>query len=125
MANTARKLYATEHQEQVSLICWAKARGTTKPELLLLFAIPNGGKRHITTALKLKAEGVKPAIPDLMLPIARRGFHGLFIEMKSKIGYANPEQKSMHEQLRAQGYAVEVCRGWEKAKIAIEEYLGT
>ena len=53
------------------------------PELELMYAIPNGGKRHIHTAVVLKQTGVKSGVPDIFLPV-RRGKHGLFIEMKRK-----------------------------------------
>lgn len=113
-----------EHHEQAALIQWAQHNSKRVLELSLLFAIPNGGQRHIITALRLKAEGVKPGVPDLCLPVARQGYHGLFIEMKAKGGAISPAQRSMHEQLLAQGYAVEVCWDWMEAKDAIEHYLG-
>jgi K+ transporter len=36
----------------------------------------------------------------------------------------SPEQKYWIEQLRKQGYLVEVCYGWIEAKELIERYLG-
>ena len=86
--------HPTEHQEQVALIHWAKMRSATLPELGLLFAIPNGGERHLFVAKKLKAEGVKPGTPDLCLPVARGGYHGLFIEMKRMKGGRVTKQRN-------------------------------
>ena len=83
----------TEHDEQAALFQWAELMAAQIPELRLMFAIPNGGHRHIGVARKLKAEGVKPGVPDIFLPVARNKFHGLFIEMKFGRGRLTKEQK--------------------------------
>lgn len=114
----------TEHAEQVTLIELCRKHEYLYPELSLIFAVPNGGKRHITTARRLQAEGLKAGIPDLILPVARAGFHSLYIELKrTKDSYATPEQKAMHEALRAQGNAVYVCKGGWEAWDVIRGYL--
>lgn len=117
------KLIAPEHDEQVALFQWI-ALERNIPELGLLFAIPNGGKRHIFTAKKLKAEGVKPGVPDLFLPVARGGYHGLFLEMKrEKGGRLSQHQKEWGEALTAQGYVVVSCPGWDAARHVLLLYL--
>ncbi len=63
----------TEHVEQVSLMRWAALTKRRRPELALLYAIPNGGDRHKAVAAKLSAEGVKSGVPDLCLPVPRLG----------------------------------------------------
>ena len=55
----------SEHVEQVRLFAWAKYACSTLPKLSLLYAIPNGGARHKAVAAKLRAEGVKPGVPDI------------------------------------------------------------
>lgn len=117
------RLEATEHDHQVALFQWAARFQKALPALAMLFAIPNGGARHIATARRLKAEGVKPGVPDLMMPVARGGHHGLFIELKAKGGRATPEQSGWLERLRAQGYCAAVCVGWDSARALIENYL--
>lgn len=113
----------TEHQEQVRFFLLARSylpahmRG-------LLFAIPNGGKRNIVTAMKLKREGVLAGVPDIMLAWHRLGYHGLFIEMKRKHGgTVSPEQRKMHEALRCAGYFVEVCHGADSAMRVLKWYM--
>ena len=76
----------TEHQEQARLIKWAAYRSATLPELRMLVSIPNGGKRDPATGAKLKSEGLKAGFPDLALFVPRRGYNGLFIEMKRRPG---------------------------------------
>ena len=115
---------ASEHVEQVNLFRWAHYAKATAPELALLYAIPNGGARHPAVAAKLRAEGVKPGVPDLHLPVPRGTFHGLYIELK-RVSGSRPtkEQREWLEKLETQGYRAVWCRGWHHAKDVIEEYL--
>jgi hypothetical protein len=113
-----------EHGEQVALIDWCSLHIKQAPELELIFAIPSGGHRHKKTAGKLKAEGVKAGVPDLFLPVARLGFHGLWIEMKVKGGRIRPVQFWWLEQLVEQGYMHQVCWSFEEARDLLMAYLG-
>jgi hypothetical protein len=115
----------SEHAEQAALIAWADGHAGRLPELGMIFAIPNGGARHIATARKLRAEGVRAGVPDLMLAVARGAWHALFIELKrTRGGRVAPEQRQWHTALLAAGYDVRVCRGWMEAATAILIYLG-
>ena len=114
----------SESSEQQALIQWAEISSKKIPELSLLYAIPNGGKRNIATAVRLKKEGVKAGVPDLCLPVARKGFHGLYIEMKVDRNKPTGNQMEWMKRLSEQGYAFKVCWGWEEAKKEIEKYLG-
>ena len=114
----------SEHIEATRLIRVVTLHEAAHPPLRLLYAVPNGGDRNKVVAAKMKAEGVKPGVPDYCLPVARDGFHGLYIELKSLVGYASREQKQWIEDLRAEGYRCEVCRGWERAWEVLREYLG-
>jgi len=116
---------ATENREQATLLSWATMQTGKYPELSLLFHIPNGGHRNAAEAARFKAEGVKAGVPDLFLPVARQGKHGLWIEMKRREGgRVSEHQSEWIEQLREQGYAVEVCCGWEEASALLVTYLG-
>lgn len=104
----------------------------------LMFAIPNGGLRDKITAGRLKAEGVKSGVPDIMLPVPSFGWrdfgnevvaHGLFIELKrprsvgKTKGVVAEVQSDYALALIEQGYAVETCYGWIEARQAIWNYL--
>ena len=112
-----------ESQEQQALFQWAELNKNKYPELGLMFHIPNGGKRNITTAVRLKKEGVKSGIPDIFLPTARGNYHGLFIEMKAGKNPETANQLRWIAELTLEGYKATTCRGWERAKDVILDYL--
>lgn len=114
----------TEHTEQVALMIWARSRSRTVPAWGNLFAIPNGGARHLLTAKRLKAEGTSAGVPDLFLAWPAGGRPGLFVEMKrAKGGRVSPEQTVWQDRLLAAGYAVSVCHGFDEARRTIDAYL--
>lgn len=90
---------------------------------VLLFHIPNGGKRNAREAAMFKAEGVVAGIPDLFLAEARHGHHGLFIEMKAGRNKPTPEQADAMHRLTASGYLCAVCYTFEAFKELTGNYL--
>lgn len=90
---------------------------------LRLFAVPNGGIRHIQEAVRLKAEGVQRGIPDLVLPIPRGNHCGAYLELKAGKGRLREEQKDWLRFLEAQGYAVEVSWTAQDALQFLRDYL--
>lgn len=107
------------------------------PWMRYVFAIPNGGLRDKITAGKLKAEGVKPGVPDIFVPFPRYVghapcsiAHGLFIEMKrtkstgKAKGRLGEAQEPFHQFLADTGYRVAVCYTWREAVAALKSYLG-
>ncbi len=115
----------SEHAIQAAFVAWAGLQLGVFPELKLLYAIPNGGKRHKVVAAKLKAEGVKRGVPDLHLPVSRGVYHGLWIETKTPEGVLSDEQNHFHELLRKEGHAVIVCRSIEQCIEGVRAYLRT
>lgn len=128
----------SEHGHQTALFMWASVAKQLEPRLDLLFAIPNGGKRDGITASRLKAEGVKSGVPDLMLPVpsaAAKGlsgvsYSGLFIELKRPksgrgiAGKESTQQSEWSKRLNEQGYFACARIGWISAKYVICIYLG-
>ena len=111
----------SEHTHQVNLIKWFDLQ--YKEFSGRLFAIPNGGQRNIIVAKKLKAEGVRPGVCDLMLPVACGGYHGIFIEMKAEKGRLTETQSDWLSFLNAQNYYATACYGFDEAKNVISTYL--
>ena len=122
MRNKSRDL---EHHEQAALIAWSELNLVKYPQLKWLFAVPNGGHRHKSVAAKLKKEGVKPGVPDLLLPVPsiNMEYIGLAIEMKAKNGRTSPGQKEWLTGLQSNGWKTAVCYSWIEAKQVIEDYL--
>jgi len=113
-----------ESNEQQTLVAWAKRHEEEWPELRLLYHIPNEGKRSRRTGARLKAEGLKSGVPDICLPVARGGHHGLYIELKRrKDSKVTKEQLEWIADLVAQGYVAAVCRGCDEAISLITRYL--
>jgi hypothetical protein len=118
----------SEHAEQVAVINWCFAMMRTYPELDLIFAIPNGamlggGKVGAIRANALKAEGLRPGVCDLFLPVARGKWHGFFIEMKTQIGKLSDNQKEFIAGVEKQGYYTAVCYGADEAIEQLIFYL--
>lgn len=104
----------TEHEEQREFV--KHFRQTYKD--VRIFAIPNGGARNITTAARLKVEGVSAGVPDLYIPAWK-----LWIEMKrTKGGTLDKAQKDWHQYLESIGDRVIVCYGAEQAKEKVKQY---
>ncbi len=112
-----------EAMEQEKLFQWAMYMQPYMRELALLFHIPNGGSRNKIEAAHLKKQGVKAGVPDLCLPVARGGYHGLYIELKAGRNKLTEKQEVWIELLREQGYAAAVCYGFEEARKTIKNYL--
>ncbi len=110
-----------EHQEMI--FQWCSLRTGIYPELKLLYHVPNEGKREKMYAYALKRRGVKAGVPDMCLPVARSGYHGLYIELKVGKNKPTDNQKMWIKNLTDQGYLAVVCYGWESAVDTLEKYL--
>lgn len=113
----------SEAEEQTAVMEWSQLIIGKYPDIRLLFHIPNGGSRHPAEAAHLKAQGVKAGVPDLFLPVPRGGYHGLFVEMKTRDGKISEAQRRWLHDLKDQGYAVAVCHGARAAIDTIQGYM--
>lgn len=112
-----------EGAHQAALFEWAEHMRGIYPEIKRMFHVPNGGKRDRVTAARLKAEGVKPGVPDIVLPAPRGAYHGLWIELKVDGGKPTKEQLEWLDYLNSVGYCALLCYGWKTAREEIEMYL--
>lgn len=89
---------------------------------LLWNATPNGGKRNIGVAKKLKAEGVSKGFPDITVFLPSIV---LYIELKKLKGsYPTKEQKEWIDSLNKLKYAsARCCKGWREAMQFVNEHL--
>ena len=99
-------------------------------------AIPNGGKRPSKTVVtkyaiktyspegsKLKKEGVKAGVSDIIMFIARNGYHALHIEMKVEKGVQSKSQIKWQELIQEQGYKYVICRSIDEFMYEVKSYL--
>lgn len=114
----------SEHVEAVNFWRMVKLHERKHPDLLMLFAVPNGGHRHAAVAAKMRAEGVRPGVSDYLALVPRRGYHGLAIELKSATGTASEEQREFIWRAKMNGYRAEIARGWVEAWRIVCEYFG-
>jgi len=97
----------TESAEQIAFLQWWHAQFPR----VRIFHVPNGGHRAISVAKKMKAEGVRPGVPDLCVPEWR-----LWVEMKRrKGGRLSDDQKDWIAYLEGIGDTVLVGHGAEDA----------
>lgn len=112
-----------EHEAQCELFRWVFENETKIPELRWLYAVPNGGFRHKATAGRIKAEGARSGVPDLIMPVSRGDRAGLAIELKIAPNRPTKEQKEWLNHLRDDGWFVWVAYSADEAKRVILDYL--
>ena len=117
----------TEAQHQAALFKWSKQPEIRKlyPELALMYHIPNEGNRTGKNGAILRSSGMKRGVPDICLPVTRRGHGALYVEMKVPGKDAEPHQQWWIDRLTRAGNCACVCHGWESAVEVIFWYLGT
>ncbi len=91
-----------------------------------LFHVPNENDRadsNIIQGAIRKSLGVVSGVADLILLVARCGYHGLCIEMKDEKGKQKPAQIEWQAIVEREGYKYIVCRSLTDFKKIIYEYL--
>ena len=116
----------SEEDEQRDVVAWRDA--SDRPELALLFHVPNGELRSKGVGGRLRAMGTLAGVPDLLLAVPRGPFCGLAIEMKGaradgSLGDTSPRQRTVLSLFERWGWAVAVCWTAAQATSAITEYL--
>jgi hypothetical protein len=94
-----------EHNLQVAISTWLYLT-----QEFYYFAIPNGGLRHRSVAIKLKMEGVKSGVADMFWMISNDRWKGLFIEVKIEKGKQSSSQQAFEQIALAHGYYYAVVR---------------
>lgn len=110
-----------EHDLQCACVNWFNL---VHPNMRLnLFAVPNGGRRDKVTGARLKAEGVRPGVADLILLKQRHGYGALLIEMKTSKGVLSQLQRIWRNHVSLDGYKYVVCRSVQDFIKEVNEYL--
>ena len=101
-----------EYDEQVKLAEYLDMKG------YCWCHVPNGGNRNVVTGAKLKKQGVKPGVPDVLIFDSP----GIAIELKRKKGgRLRKSQKEWLRKLAARNWITNVCHGADEAIDWLEE----
>lgn len=86
----------------------------------LCFAVGNGGSRNFLEAVNLKRSGVLSGVSDLII-IANRAV--LFVEMKTKTGRQQPNQKKFQADVERLGFEYKICRSLQDFQMTMERWI--
>ena len=90
---------------------------------MLLFAVPNGGKRDAKTGAQMKYEGSVRGVADLILLIPKKGYASLCIEMKTPKGKQSDFQEMWQREAEKYRNRYVVCRSLEEFIKEVNDYL--
>jgi len=116
-----------ESKIQIEVFDWIRGNTASYPALKLIHHYPSSffGVNY-GVVVWLKKLGWIKGVPDIFIPIARGGFSGLYIEMKTAKGKLSPEQKEFFEMINFYSdipYKTETCRRSDEAIRSIKNYL--
>lgn len=111
----------TESNEQIAAMDWLRAQ---HPKIALhTMHIGNERKASYYAGYIMKRMGVLKGASDLFIAWPTGGFHGLFIEIKSKTGRPTPQQNEFIARMIEAGYMAKVCYGADEVIHCIRIYL--
>lgn len=111
----------TESNEQIAAMDWLRAQ---HPKIALLtMHIGNERKATYYAGYIMKRMGVLKGASDLFMAWPVGGFHGLFIEVKSKQGKPTQDQLEFIERALERGYMAKVCYGADEVIHCMRIYL--
>jgi hypothetical protein len=117
-----------EHEQQVQFFVEIHELARVDPDTYgtaarRTYAIPNGGRRQKREAWVLVQEGVKKGVSDIHCAVARGGKHGLYIEMKSRVGRASKEQVDWMLDSEREGFEAHCCSSAAEALEVWKKYV--
>lgn len=129
-----RKRAHPEDDMQRALFQWITLATPRIPQLALAFHPANGGKRDPREAARLKGLGVRPGVPDVMIPAPNYDrhrnacepydYHGLAIELKAGKNRPTSDQVAWADNLRKARWQVRLCYSFDEARQVIADYFG-
>lgn len=91
-----KSLWRDERQMAASIVKHIEERAIRNSLYSLILHVPNENAHH--------NPGVKGGFPDFFWPVAKRGFHGLAVEIKTADGIVSNDQRWWLASLEDQGY---------------------
>jgi hypothetical protein len=119
----------SEHHHQVAVVEWFKLQYPEYKDCIM--AIPNGqmlgGRNKFALMNKLKKEGFKNGVSDLLIAVPKNGKCGLWVEMKdegkTRCSVSDDQQDHLDLMIKM-GYEGIWAAGSEIAIAAIKVYMG-
>lgn len=112
-----------EHNHQAAYFRILKLNERRFPELAFIFAVPNAAKRSPQLGMWMVKEGLVAGVPDIIIPMARRGYHGAFLETKFGNNKMSPAQIKFRDFLSKENYFVLACYDERKLTTITEWFL--
>lgn len=106
-----------EHKIQCAIANYLKLVENSRKDFTF-FAVPNGGWRNPVVAAKLKDEGVRSGVSDLIILHAGKTY---FVELKTPTGKQSDTQREFEQKVRALGFEYTIWRGLVDAIDFIEQ----
>lgn len=111
-------VYKTEDEIQREVAAWLNLK---LPKDWRWYHPPNGGFRKHATANRLKAQGLKPGVPDCV--ILRPSGAPIYIELKAFAGVLSIAQKEWRDWCINSGQPYAVCRSVGEVEVFLKEFL--
>lgn len=90
---------------------------------VLIYAIPNEGRRSYALAQHMKGMGLTAGIPDLCVCMPSTNYSGLYVELKCGKNKPSVKQLEIMETLINSGYCVAIARTFEEFQKIISAYI--
>lgn len=113
----------SEDGELIKFFEWLAWQTIQRPEFAVVHHVENERRTSWSQGKTRKQKGVKAGIPDIVAPIPRGRFPGLYIEMKSEHGKLSDKQKTMCELLHSLGHCVRLARSADEAIEIFKKYI--
>lgn len=113
----------SEDSELIAFFDYIRWQETLNPILSVIFHVENERKCSWAQGLIRKKKGVRAGVPDIIVPIPKGPFHGLFIELKLPGRKPTVTQQEYMIKLYTLGYCVKIAYSAEQAISILKEYL--
>lgn len=105
-----KSLEPSESQIQSAAMQQFAILALSDPRYESIYAVPNGGyELDPRVGARLKREGLKKGVYDLVVDIPKHGAHGLRIEVKKPKGKISEEQEQWERRALVNGYHHAYC----------------
>lgn len=87
----------------------------------LIYSIPNGGKRNVREAARMKKQGVRAGVPDLQVLTSDKMF---FVEMKAGKNKQSDNQIEFQKIVEQMNFKYYVCYSFDEFEKVCKMELG-